>query len=369
MIKRFFAVAFLFVIAFSCTESDDSSETGGDTNDFDRGALLTNLADNIIIPSYENLNNELDALVISKNTFIETPNEENLSNLQDSWLEAYKAWQYVEVFNIGKAEEILYHFQMNIYPTTVADIENNIASGNYDLTIPNNNDAVGFPAIDYLLYGIAETEEAILAKYSTGSEAEKHKTYLSDVINQMKLLTEEVLSSWTNGYRDTFVSSTENTASSAVNKFVNDFIFYYEKGLRANKIGIPAGVFSTTPLPEKVEAFYNKEISKELSIIALEAVKDIFNGNHYNGSGSGASFASYLTALDKADLSTMINDQFEAAEEKIEALDENFFEQVNTDNTKMTQSYDALQTAVVLLKVDMLQVFNISVDYVDADGD
>ena len=39
------------------------------------------------------------------------------------------------------------------------------------------------------------------------------------------------------------------------------------------------------------------------------------------------------------------------------------------DNTKMTNAYDALQTVVVLLKVDMLQAFNISVDYVDADGD
>lgn len=35
----------------------------------------------------------------------------------------------------------------------------------------------------------------------------------------------------------------------------------------------------------------------------------------------------------------------------------------------MTQAYDALQMAVVYLKVDMVQAFNISVDYVDADGD
>ena len=25
----------------------------------------------------------------------------------------------------------------------------------------------------------------------------------------------------------------------------NDFIFYYEKGFRANKLGIPAGIFSS----------------------------------------------------------------------------------------------------------------------------
>ena len=35
----------------------------------------------------------------------------------------------------------------------------------------------------------------------------------------------------------------------------------------------------------------------------------------------------------------------------------------------MLSSYDELQKVVVLLKVDMLQAFDISTDYVDADGD
>jgi hypothetical protein len=35
----------------------------------------------------------------------------------------------------------------------------------------------------------------------------------------------------------------------------------------------------------------------------------------------------------------------------------------------MTLTYDELQKAVVLLKVDMVQKLNITIDYVDADGD
>jgi hypothetical protein len=33
--------------------------------------------------------------------------------------------------------------------------------------------------------------------------------------------------------------------------WINDYIFYYEKRLRAGKFYIPAGIFSN-PLPEKV---------------------------------------------------------------------------------------------------------------------
>jgi hypothetical protein len=35
----------------------------------------------------------------------------------------------------------------------------------------------------------------------------------------------------------------------------------------------------------------------------------------------------------------------------------------------MLLTYDELQKNVVLMKVDMLQAMNVSVDYVDADGD
>ncbi|MFK7750175.1 MAG: imelysin family protein [Kordia sp.] len=371
MIKKIFPLVVLALFIAACSSSDDSSDSNGGGNEtaFDRAAMLRNVADNIIIPSYQALNVDLEALVTAKDNFLTTPNLANLETLRAAWLTAYKAWQHVEAFNIGQAEQTLYYFQMNTYPVNTTDIENNIASGSYDLTSTNNNDAVGFPALDYMLYGLETTDTAIVAKFDTNATAAKYKTYLSDVVDQMQMLTQTILNDWTNTYRTTFVASTANTATSATNKFINDFIFYYEKGLRANKIGIPAGNFSATPLPDRVEAYYNQEVSKELALAALTAVKNIFNGTQFGGSASGESFNTYLASLDRTDLATAINNQFNTARGKIQELNANFATQINTDNTKMTEAYDALQAAVVLLKVDMLQAFNISVDYNDADGD
>ena len=50
-------------------------------------------------------------------------------------------------------------------------------------------------------------------------------------------------------------------------------------------------------------------------------------------------------------------------------LNNDFSFQVNQDNLTMLKTYDVIQKNVVLLKVDMLQKLNISVDYADADGD
>ncbi|TYA71464.1 imelysin family protein [Seonamhaeicola marinus] len=364
--KKFFLglVVLGLVLACSSSSSSDDGPTGvGDT--YNREDLLINVADNIVIPAFQDLDSKLTLLKSTKDAFTADPTQNNLVGLRDSWLEAYKVWQYVEMFNIGKAEEILYGFQMNVYPTNTVDIENNISTGTYDLASVNNNDAVGFPALDYMLYGVGVDDSSILTKYNDS----KYIDYLSDLVDQMSAITKTVLNDWTGSYRTTFVSQTGNTATSALNKLVNDYVFYYEKGLRANKIGIPAGNFSNSPLADKVEGLYSKIYSKELTLTALDAVQDMFNGKSYSNSSSGGSFKAYLTNLNRNDLVTLINSRFNDARQKIEALNDDYGAQINSDNTKMTQAYDALQLVVVSLKVDMLQAFNINVDYVDADGD
>jgi len=155
---------------------------------------------------------------------------------------------------------------------------------------------------------------------------------------------------------------------------VNDFIFYYEKHLRAGKIGIPAGVFSGGELPNNVEALYAKNLARELALISLSAAQDFFLGLSYTyRTANGPGLSTYLDELevmkDNSLLSAVITDQFELARTEIEELSENLAEQVNTNNIAMLEAYDALQINVVNLKVDMLQSLNINVDYVDADGD
>tara|TARA_R110002049_G_scaffold79845_1_gene203131 strand:+ start:6568 stop:7668 length:1101 start_codon:yes stop_codon:yes gene_type:complete len=366
MFRRFLL---LFISVLTINACSSSSENEPDkTDNFNRNAMLINIADNIIIPSYEDFSVKMNTLKSIGDTFTNNPTQTTLEDLRDAWLAAYKSWQHVEMFNIGKAEEIQFSFYMNIYPLTVKDVEDNIANGTYNLDSSNNHDAQGFPALDYLLHGVANTDTEILEKYTTATNNDNYKKYITDVLNQMNTLTIDVVSDFKT-QRNTFVTSTANNATSAVNKLINDYIFYFEKGLRANKIGIPAGNFSTDPLPEKVEAFYKNDVSKELALEALTAVKNLFEGKHYASTTIGVSFKDYLIDLERTDIATSITNQFNLATAEVEKLDNSFTLQVNTDNTAMTKSYDELQKVVVLLKVDMLQAFNINVDYVDADGD
>lgn len=347
MKKIVYTLSLVFVL-FSCSDTGEGPQTPDDNGDtYDRGAMLVTYADQFIIPGYSLLDEELTQLKNTTELFLD--GSASLDALKADWLQAYKAWQKVEVYNIGPGEEFLLIYRMNVYPTNVEDIQANIASGSYDLTHPNNTDAIGFPAVEYLLY------QSDLSDAST-------KAYLSDLVDYMYELNQAVLTQWNGSYRETFVNSTGNTASSAVNQLVNDYIYYVEKGFRANKIGIPAGIFSSTPLPDRAESLYAETYSKELCLEALDAIEAFFTGENEG-------LEAYLTHLGNTGLVSDIKNQLATARSKVEGLEDNFSNQVETDNIKMLQAYDEIQKIVVLLKVDVLQELNIAVDYVDADGD
>tara|TARA_X000000368_G_scaffold17173_1_gene13495 strand:+ start:5553 stop:6668 length:1116 start_codon:yes stop_codon:yes gene_type:complete len=371
MYKNILLLFVLSILLIRCGGSD-SDDDGGDIAKpvvYDRGKMLVHWADKTIIPAYNAFKQTLINLDNSTKTFNATPNQTNLNDLRSKWFISYKSWQHIEMFDIGKAEEVYYKSKMNVYPIDKIWLENNVSNGTYDLDNANNYSSQGFPALDYLLHGIGVDDKSILSKYTINTD---YINYLTAVVNKMISNTDIVINHWST-YRATFISSTDNTASSSVNKLTNDFIYYYEKGLRANKVGIPAGVFSGGPLPGNVEAFYKKDVSKDLLLEGMDAVIKFYNGTSYDGLSSGPSLKGYLTHLnstkDGSSLSSLVATKLETAKSKINELSTNFVTQISSDNSKMLVTYDAIQAVVVLLKVDMLQAFNINVDYLDADGD
>lgn len=366
-------LAFLLSILFIAGGCTNNGPSGPNVDDFDREAILVNWADNIIIPSFTEFNATTEQLHSAANTFSQSPTIENLQSVRTAWRSAYLAFQHVSMFEMGKAMEVRFRDNMNIYPTDTLEIHENIQSGSYDLALPSLNNSQGFPALDYLINGLGDTDAEILSHYTVDQNADGYRTYMSDLSFRMDSLSQVVLDHWTGGFRDQFVSNSGNGANSSLDMMVNDYIYYYEKYLRAGKIGIPAGVFSGTPLSGHVEAYYTDAFSKALFMEAFGATRAFFNGDHFGANTSGESLNSYLeylsTMKNGTDLAALINAQFDQTQQAADALSGHFGEQVETDNSLMLSTYDALQTNVIYLKVDMLQALNINVDYVDADGD
>ena len=341
---------------------------------FARGSVLENWTDNFIMPGYAAFKSELEALKAAADTFTANPDMTNLEALRAAWLSAYTTWQRISMFEIGPAESIGFRLQINTYPTDADLLESYVTNGGYDLKLPSNRDVKGFPALDYLLHGLAASEDAILARYAQDANKDAYHTYLSDVLDDMIEVATQVENDWISGYRDTFVQNDGSSATASLDRMINDYIFYYEKFLRAGKMGIPLGVFTGSVAPQTLEAYYRPEVGKDLFLEGLAAVKDLFNGASFAGSGSGPSLASYLQSLnalkDGSRLDILINDQLDIARDQVAALG-TFRDEIENNNppTAMLVAYDEVQRVVPLFKVDMVSAMSISIDFVDADGD
>ncbi|WP_338409740.1 imelysin family protein [uncultured Flavobacterium sp.] len=370
--KKIFLFIGISLIVFACSSSDNSDDSLTDA--YDRTAMLNQWADNIIIPSFANYDSKLQTLSTDVSNFTSNPTQANLLVARTSWINAYNAYQKVAMFNVGKALEINVKEASNTYPTDVVALENNIATGVYDLGLISQYSKQGFPALDYLLNGLGSSDANILVFYTSNSNANNYKQYLIDVTAKLKTNSNSVLTDWTTSYRATFISSNGNAVSSSVNKMTNLFVKNLEKDIRSGKIGIPSGIFSSGVLyPEKVEAYYKNDISKELLNTAVQAQQDFFNGKNFSNSSTGPSLKSYLdyvnTVRSGQNLSDIINNQFLNIYTSNNLLDNNFSTQITNDNSKMLNAYDALQLNVVYIKLDMMQALNITIDYVDGDGD
>ena len=349
--KYYFLFVFVLLI-FSCSENNDDNSSSSDN--YNRQALLDNLVSNIIIPAHDNHMQHLNDLQSHINTFNSEKTISNLQSVRSSFVDSYMAWQHIEMFDIGYAEEIMYRRKMNVYPTNSDRVEINIQNQNIDFdSNPNQYAAQGYPTIDYMIYGLADSDEEILNKYINDESDQTYVFYLEALINDMVLSSESVIEYWTVSGSE-FIGSSGNTATSSLNMLINDFVYYYEKGFRANKIGIPAGRWSSIN-PQNVEAVYKQDISKALAMEALLACKNFFMGNHFGDAEvTGEGLYDYLAYLDDTNYSDSemfvgleddIIQAFDNSMQKIELLNDNFFAQINTDHFKMLAAFDACSEA------------------------
>lgn len=342
----------------------------------DRKEMLTFWVEELILPSYAEFDKDLQAMLITADDFTTNPTESSLSAFRTSWTEAYISWQNVEMYEVGPAEKYTLRSFFNIYPADVAGIQNNITSGTANLNLPSTYAQQGFPALDFLLNGVAAQEENILAFYLDSEKGAQRLSYIKVLVSRMDTLLDQVISEWKGTAKDDFINRTSLDIGSSTASLVNAYVLYYERHVRSGKFGIPSGATiasAGTPNPDKVEAYYKKDISGKLAKTAQLAFSNFFNGKA-NGK-QGPSLKSYLNSIDAKDpstgklLSEYINEQFSIIENLVEALSDDYYYQIETDNEAMVKVYQEMQKAVRILKVDMTSAMSITITYTDNDGD
>ncbi len=366
-IISFFA---LLTIVISCKDKQKNEEFKGNNKE-----VLKNWAENIIIPSYENYQTNINKLVSSAKEYKNNTNEQNFNKLKNSWLDAYKAYQKILIFDFSIAEDTHLAGMTNTYPTKIEDIETNIG-----LIAQNKTDEInlessfivkrhtyqGFPALDYLLFEGSHTIE-----YYQTDRGKHASTYIVMLTETLQKNINTVVDFWKKN-KDNYINDTDNSVTGAYASTINAFIRTYEKDIRAAKVGYAAGAIkaqNNKPAPEIIEAYHNASIDKELLEISLKSSQNFFNGKHFSSNKNGKSLKSILKKLGRDDLVKDINQQYANIYSTIKSMPNSLKETAVSDNEAMRVLYDAIQVNVAYYKTEMMAALKVQVGYQDTDGD
>lgn len=363
-LRNTFIVTLLLLFLGACGSSTSSDEQ----SNFDRAAMLENYGNNIILPAFESLQTSVDDLQVAAQDFETERTPQNLETLQEALKNARLAWQDVSPFQFGPSESVLLRASLNTYPVDTTKVSDRVSSGEYSFGTINSRDAAGLPALGYLLHGLGDTNEEILAMYTTAPDAQNRLDYLLDNITFIKEQVDTATNDWQasgGDYIGMFLSE-ENAGTdvgSSLGMLINSYVKHYERFLRDGKIGIPAGVRSAgTPRPLAVEAYYSG-YSVELASANLQQVENIFTG------GDGRGIDDNLEALNAGDLSQEIQTQINESQSALEGLNDPLSQQIEENNDPVLTTFEDMQQVVTLVKADMTSILGITITYQDNDGD
>jgi uncharacterized protein len=369
------AVAFTGVatIFFACSKSSDGKTDPPVVNGFDKTAMLTHYADNIIIPGYTAMQQKTGALQTASDAFLAAPSSTTQATVKTAYTEAHIQYEKVGVFQFGPAETALLDVFVNYsggldYSFTTAgqltgfsidsvSIENNIAADNYDLTAMTRSSlySQGFPALNYLLFG-----PNAITKFNTNT-ANRVK-YTKAVVTRIKTLVDNVANGWT-AYRADFIANTKTNVGSPIGNLVNQFAYQLDL-LKGPRIGWPFGKQSNNIVfASKCEAYF-AGISVALAIQNLTSLK-----NAYSGAGSGKGISDYVVALGKTSLNTDVLAQFDVTLAKLNLIPDPLSQSLTDHATDVDNAYKEIQKLLTLLKTDVASATAVQITFMDNDGD
>ncbi|MEO6313881.1 MAG: imelysin family protein [Chitinophagaceae bacterium] len=356
-----------------CSKSGNDSNGPVTGNGFDKTAMLTYYADQLIIPGYASLLEKANNFQTLSNTFLAARTPSNQQALLEAYKQLHLQYTRIEGFNLGPAVVAALESYVNFnggldysfatsgeltgFSIDSTTIENNITSGTYNLTlfVRSSFYAQGFSAVNYLFFGPNAIE-----KFAANTT--NRVKYANDVVSRIKLLVDQINASWTS-YRANFIGNTKTDVGSPIGNIINNMAYQLDV-LKGPRIGWPFGKQSNnTAFPTKVEAYFAGN-SAALAQENIRNLKKIFTAND-----SGKGLYDYLKALNKETLANQVKSQFDVVIAKLEALPDPLSKTISTEPQKVDEAYKEIQKLLTLIKTDVSSATGVQITFMDNDGD
>lgn len=366
--KRLLAVSISVSLAFVACDTDSNLNNCN----YDESAMLTNYADNIIIPRFNDLATATELLHGSVQAFQNTPSLGMLDEVRVTFRAAYGQYQRCSAFGFGPGliNGLSFRDRFNTFPVNTTTVESNIIAATP--VSASAQSSVGFPAVEYLIFPAnGETDQDVLDAFTIQADATNRMNYLLGLTEELRITSNDIHTGWQN-YRGSFIGNTGTAVGSSISLMVNEFNRDFEV-LKNFKFKIPLGKLNGgVVLPDKVEGYYSG-LSLELAKEQVDALKDLYNGMGENNA-DGEGLYEYLDCLKTeasagGSLAEYISDRFNGIYTKLDAIPDPLTTTLQTNKPVVDEAYTEMQMTVPSIKHEMTTAFGVQINYESGDGD
>lgn len=333
---------------------------------FDKEAMLSGIINEYVLPSYQQLLVDNQALEVACLAFEQAPSLTTLENAQEAWKTTMESWSTVEMLVFGPGRDNYRYLKLDNTPTNLNFIENAIADTVLIDSIymtDRSSYTKGFACIEYLLFEANNNQANVLSLYQTAANKERRFAYLLNSIKNTKGLIKELETAWNGSYGSTLSKGTGNTTQEGIAAFSNAMV-HMSQTIAVKKLAKPLGKESADQLlhPEYLESPYG-HFSWDIILYNLKGIQQIF-GNSEKGLGS---YLNYL--LNDDALTLAIVARAKKVERLIEERQLTLFEDLTTNTAEVELIYQEMSQLYIDLSDPIAMYFSITILANPDDGD
>lgn len=322
------------VFISSCTKKDDDTAPAS----VNYTEIISNTAENVILKTYEDLENKTAALLRSTQTLESSQTQANLEAARTAWTVARSPWEQSEGFLFGPVDQEGLDPSIDSWPVNVTDLNNVLKSNNrltVDFLAQQEGVLKGFHTIEYLLWGINGQKK-------TAEFTAREFEYLAAASGVLAADAKKLYGLWKPGGGN-FIANMLNAgkgsklyiSQKAALEAVTAGLLTIADEVATGKINTP---FEKRDVKQEESHFSSN--SKADFADNIRSVKNIYTGR-YGQFGTGKS-VSAIISLKKSELHATMLRQIDAAISAIENIPGTFSDAITNNRDAVSKALSAV---------------------------
>ncbi|MBL4630874.1 MAG: imelysin family protein [Paraglaciecola sp.] len=339
------------------------------------GDYLTDLTDDHIIPSYENMLSKAQALKSAGDEFCATTsaNSSDLASYRQSWSDFNKAWQQIQWLKLGAVIENSRLFRIQFWPDGNSAVSRGVESLLMEQITVTADDVSGvnvggqgIPALEYLLFP-DDSDNTLLAAVDKEKRCEVSLAIAQNLIN----ISDDILTDWQisgGNYRAQFIegsgefSSTKNAVEELTTNWLQQIEVVEDKKLHEIIGDQSPGNYANA-----------EHVLSDKSLVSIATNIASFLTIYTNNDGKG--FDSILIDfLEQQSISDEVTTSLNSVSAQIKQINVDFdsYELALADTAgreALTNLVDEMRVLIDLIDITFTQALDLNLGFNSSDGD